>query len=83
MASHLMDMNIFFQKNMSMTDPNHNKHSKMTTFWLRFNTGKNRHCFGGMQPEAQESATRKKRHLSLYHVYSAALASIVGHRALW
>ena len=41
-ASYLMDMNTIFQENMCLTDFNH--HSKMTIFWVRFNTGKNRNC---------------------------------------
>ena len=40
MASHLMDMNIIFLENMCLTDLNHYKHSKMTIFWVRFNTAK-------------------------------------------
>ena len=32
MASHLMDMNITFHKNMCLIDPNHYKHSKMMIF---------------------------------------------------
>ena len=39
-----MDMNIIFQENMCLTDLNHYKHSKMTIFWVRFNTEKNKHC---------------------------------------
>ena len=52
MACHLMDMNIIFQENMCLTDLNHFKHSKLTIFWLHFNTEKNRHCinFSGVQP---------------------------------
>ena len=44
MASYLMDVNIIFLENMCLTDLNHYKHSKMTIFWVRFNTGKNRNC---------------------------------------
>ena len=44
MASHLLDMNIIFQKNMCLTNFNHYKHSKMMIFWVCFNKGKNRHC---------------------------------------
>ena len=33
-----MDVNIIFQENMCLTDLNHDKHSKMTMFWVRFNT---------------------------------------------
>ena len=46
MASYPMDMNIIFKENMCLTDPYYYKHAIMMISWLRFNTGKNRHCFG-------------------------------------
>ena len=45
MASHLMHMNLIFQKNMCSTDAYHYKHSEMIIFLLCFNTGKNRDFF--------------------------------------
>ena len=45
MAFHLMDMNIFFQKNMCLTDPNHYEDCKMMIFHICFNTEKNKNCF--------------------------------------
>ena len=37
-----MHMNAIFQENMCLTDANHYNHSKMSIFWARFKTVKNR-----------------------------------------
>ena len=49
MASHLMGMNIIFQENMCLTDPNHYKHSKMTIFYNALTQESIGTVFGGVQ----------------------------------
>ena len=45
-----MDMNIIFQENMCLTDPNHYKHSKMTIFDHAITQESIGTVFGGVQP---------------------------------
>ena len=77
-----MDMNIFFQENILWPILIIINTLKWRLFDCALTQERTGTVFGGMQPEARESASRKKRHLSFYHVYSAALASIVVNRAL-
>ena len=60
MASHLIDMNIIFQKNMCLTDRNHYKHSKMTIFEHALTQERIGTVFGGVQPVVSSNNKIKK-----------------------